>query len=247
MLFRTLALLTLALVFATSSFAQFGKSKPTPKTAEEYFAERAMRDASRLTQGVAGREVIRECYGIVLQRAESRMEEAFAIHDKLCADRTQPRDQWARNCFALADMYRRGLATEQDFAKAKTHYDAACFDGDHAGACIQQAYNSQKGEERYVDLEHARALYTQACELDDPGGCAGRGNLMYAGLGGSRDRIRAANLLQDSCGEGYQWACTRLSEYGLCGAWRMAKSTGAGEASEWLLCERLSRGLNVFE
>ena len=112
MLFRTLALLTLALVFATSSFAQFGKSKPTPKTAEEYFAERAMRDASRLTQGVAGRDVIRASDGIDLQRAESRMEEAFAIHDKLCADRTQPRDQWARNCFALADMYRRGLATE---------------------------------------------------------------------------------------------------------------------------------------
>jgi len=247
MLFRTLALLTLALVFATSSFAQFGKPKPTPKTAEEYFAERAMRDASRLTQGVAGRDVIRPSDGIDLQRAESRMEEAFAIHDKLCADRTQPYDQWARNCFALADMYRRGLATEQDFAKAKTHYDAACFDGDHAGACVQQAYNSQKGEERYVDLEHARALYSQACDLDDPGGCAGLGNMMYAGLGGSRDRIRAANLLQDSCAEGYQWACTRLSEYGLCGAWRMAKSTGSGEASEWLLCERLSRGLNVFE
>ncbi|MEM7460762.1 MAG: tetratricopeptide repeat protein [Pseudomonadota bacterium] len=247
MLFRTLALLTLAIVFATSSFAQFGKSKPTPKTAEEYFAERAMRDASRLTQGVAGRDIIRPSDGIDLQRAESRMEEAFAVYDKLCNDRTLPRDQWARNCFALADMYRRGLATEQDSTQARIHYDAACFEGDHPGACVQQAYSSQKGDERDVDLEHARALYTQACDLDDAGGCAGLGNMMYAGLGGSRDRIEAANLLQNACADGYQWACTRLSEYGLCGAWRMAKTENGAEASEWLLCERLSRGLNVFD
>ena len=247
MQFRGLALLMLSLVFAMSAFAQFGKPKPTPKTTEEYFAERALRDASRLTQGVAGRDIIRPSDGIDLQRAESRMDEAFNIYTNLCSDRALPQDQWARNCFALADMYRRGLGTEQDYDLARTHSDAACIEGRHTGACMQQAYISQKGSDGEPDLEHARALYDQACELDDPGGCAGLGNMVYAGLGGPRDRQQGANLLQASCADGYQWGCTRLTEYGLCTAWRMARSTEGGQVSERLLCERLSRGLNVFE
>lgn len=247
MVFRTLALLTLALLFSLSAFAQFGKPKPTPKIADEYFAERAMRDAARLTQGVAGRDIIRDSDGVDLQRAEARMESAFEIFGALCANRDLPKDQWARNCFALADMYRRGLGTEQDYDESRRHYDAACLEGQHAGACMQQAYNSQKGSDGDADLDHARLLYETACDLNEPGGCAGLGNMTYAGLGGSRDRQRGANLLQDSCADGYQWACTRLTEYGLCGAWRMAKTGSDGEISERLLCERLSRGLNVFE
>lgn len=247
MVSRTLALFALTSLFALSAFAQFGKTKPTPKTADEYFAERAMRDAARLTQGVAGRDVVRASDGIDLQRAESRMESAFEIYSTLCSDRDLPTDQWARNCFALADMYRRGLGTEQDYDEAKLNYDAACLQGQHAGACMQQAYNSQKGSDGDVDLNHARILYDTACDLREPGGCAGLGNMMYAGLGGARDRQQGANLMQDACADGYQWACTRLTEYGLCDAWRMAKTNENGEISERLLCDRLSRGLNVFD
>lgn len=245
MLIRHLALLIFAIAFAATASAQFGKPKPTPKNADEYFAERAMRDASRMTFGVEGREVVRAEDGVDLARAEARMEEALEIYERLCADRALPRDQWARNCFSLGEMHRRGTGTVQDYAKARVHYDTACLVGRHTGACMQQAYISQKGEARDKDLDHARALYEQACDLDDPGGCAGLGNMMYAGLGGNRNRTEAAQLLQDSCGDGYQWACTRLTEYGLCDAWRMAKSSDGGEIGERLLCERLSRGLNV--
>lgn len=247
MVFRHFVLWVFAIALAATAAAQFGKPKPTPKNADEYFAERAMRDAGRLTEGVAGRDVIRPGDGVDLERAEARMEEAYAIYVKLCEDRTLPRDQWARNCFSLADMYRRGLATEQDYVRARTYYDAACLVGRHTESCIQQAYLSQKGPERQVDLRHARALYDHACDLKDPAGCAGLGNMMYAGLGGSRNRTQAAQLLQESCSDGYDWACSRLSEYGLCGAWRMATSSRDGDISERLLCDRLSRGLNVFE
>jgi len=214
MLFRSLALLSLSLVLASSAFAQFGKPQPTPKTADEYFAERAMRDASRLTQGVLGRDIIREEDGVNLQRAESRMDGAIEIFARLCSDRGLPQDQWARNCYSLADMYRRGLGTEQDYAKAKTHYDAACLDGRHSGACMQQAYISHKGSAGEADVEHARELYSQACRMKDPGGCSGLGNMLYMGIGGPRDRSRAVTLLQDACADEYEWACTRLIEYG---------------------------------
>jgi len=215
MLVRLFAAIAVALAFSATASAQFGKPQPTPKNAAEYFAERAMRDAARLTYGVEGRDVIKPEDGVDLARAERRMEEALEIFAELCADRTLPRDQWARNCFSLADMHRRGSGTEQDYAKAKVIYDAACLEGRHAGACIQQAYISHKGAAGEQDLDHARALYEQACSLNDPTGCAGLGNMMYMGLGGSRDRPRAVRLLQESCAEEYEWACTRLVEYGL--------------------------------
>jgi len=214
MLFRSLALLSLSLVLASSAFAQFGKPQPTPKTADEYFAERAMRDASRLTQGVLGRDIIRPEDGVDLQRAESRMEEAIEIFARLCSDRSLPQDQWARNCYSLADMHRRGLGTEQDYAKAETYYNSACFVGRHPGACTQQAYISHKGSGGKTDLEYARSLYGQACRLKDPGGCSGLGNMLFMGIGGPRDRSRAVMLLQDACADEYEWACTRLTEYG---------------------------------
>ena len=213
--FRLLALLLISAAFAASAFAQFGKPQPTPKNQDEYLAERAMREASRLTQGVAGRDIIRPSDGVDLARAEERMETALAVYTRLCADRSLPQDQWARNCFARGEMHRRGSGTEQDYAEAKASYDAACLDGRHTGACMQQAYISQKGSAGEIDLDHARVLYDRACSLRDPGGCAGLGNMMYMGLGGTRDRPTAVRLLQDSCADEYQWACTRLVEYGL--------------------------------
>ena len=215
MLVRLFALFSLAFAMTATASAQFGKAQPTAKSADEYFAERAMRDASRLTAGVEGRDVIKPEDGMDLARAEQRMEEAFEIYDRLCADRAQPRDQWARNCFALADMHRRGSGTVQDYPKAKSLYNEACFDGRHSGACLQQAYISAKGSAGEKELEYARGLYDQACDLDAPAGCAGLANMMYMGLGGSRDRPTAVRLLQDACSDEYDWACTRLIEYGL--------------------------------
>lgn len=214
MLVRLFATLFIAAMMIGTASAQFGQSKPTPKNADEYFAERAMRDAARMTFGAEGRDIIKTEDGVDLARAERRMEEALEIYDRMCADRSLPQDQWARNCFALGEMHRRGNGTVQDFATAKASYNTACLEGRHTGACMQQAYNSQKGSDGTIDLDHARALYEHACTLKDSGGCAGLGNMMYMGLGGSRDRPTAIRLLQESCAEEYAWACTRLTEYG---------------------------------
>lgn len=215
MLIRSLALFCLVALSAVPAMAQFGKPEPTPKSADEYFAERALRDASRLTAGVSGREIIKPEDGVNLARAEGRMEEALEIYQRLCGDRSAPQDQWARNCFALGDMYRRGMGTVQDYPRAKIHYSAACLEGRHSRACMQQAYIAQKGSAGEVDNDQARTLYEQACALNEPGGCAGLGNMMYMGLGGSRNRPRATTLLQDACAAEFDWACTRLIEYGL--------------------------------
>lgn len=215
MLIRLLSVFCFFAISAVPASAQFGKPEPTPKSADEYFAERALRDASRLTAGVSGRDVIKPEDGMDLARAERRMEEALEIYQRLCGDRSSPQDQWARNCFALGDMYRRGMGTVQDYERAKIHYNAACLEGRHGDACLQQAYISAKGSAGEVDNDHARALYEQACTLNEPGGCAGLGNMMYMGLGGPRNRSRAVTLLQEACADEFEWACTRLIEYGL--------------------------------
>jgi len=215
MVVRAFAVMCLSLWALGQAHAQFGAPKPTPKSADEYFAERALRDAARLTEGVSGREVIKPEDGVDLARAEQRMEAALEVYNRLCTDRTLPRDQWARNCFALGEMYRRGTGTEQDYQRAKTLYDEACFDGDHTGACMQQAFISQKGTGGDVDLPYAWALYDHGCKLDDAAACAGLGNMMYMGRGGRRDQSEAIRLLQESCADEYEWACPRLIEYGL--------------------------------
>lgn len=216
MISRLFACLSLTILLSATASAQFGKPKPTPISAEEYHAERALRDASRLTEGVAGRDIIKPEHGIDLERAQLRFDEAREIYTKLCENRSLPRDQWARNCNTLGDIYRRGMGVAQDYTAARTYYDDACLLGRHVNACMQQAFISQKGrDDDEPDMEHARKLYSFACNLRDPGACAGYGNLLYVGLGGTQDRPRGIRLMQDSCRDGYEWACTRLEEFGL--------------------------------
>jgi TPR repeat protein len=44
----------------------------------------------------------------------------------------------ARDCKIMGDLTRAGLGVEQDYAKAQSYYDRACFDGD-TDACKELA------------------------------------------------------------------------------------------------------------
>jgi len=211
---RFLALIGFFVLFSLSAAAQFGKPKPTPKNAAEYFAERALVDAGRLAEG-SYKDALADSDIAKLERSEARLAEALEGFTALCEDRSLPRDQWARNCFALGHMHRKGQGTEQDYAAAKIHYDAACLEGRHLEACMQQAYTSHKGSAGERDYEHARLLYSSACDLRHAGACAGLGNMLYRGLGGTEDRPKGTRLMQDACRDQYEWACSRLSDYGL--------------------------------
>lgn len=201
---------------ASPAMAQWIKDdRPTPKNAKEYFAQRALSDASYMTQGEGGAIIIEAD----LDYANSRLDDAFEAYSELCTDRTLPTDQWARNCFELGNLHRRGLGTVQDRQTANSLYSEACFDGLNTDACMQLAYAQQRGtpvRNRPVKPkpEEARKTYGFACDLDHSPACAGLGNMLYAGIGGDQDRRRGVTLLDDACKDGYQWACTRLTEYG---------------------------------
>ena len=100
MLKRFLAQVTILVmlsgVSAAPALAQWVKdNKPTPKSAEEYYAERALVDASRITSGDGNAVVIQTD----LDEANSRLDAARSTYQSLCENRELPKDQWARNCF----------------------------------------------------------------------------------------------------------------------------------------------------
>ncbi len=202
------------LMFSLPVQAQFGPAHETPPNSDEIFADRAMRDAAALQSGRRG-DIVTADDGVDLEQAGRWHERAREKYTSLCADRTLPRDAWARNCFKLANMSRRGLGFRQDYEYAEVLFREACVDGQHTPSCLQQAYIDHTGATGRTDWISARALYTIACDRNDPSGCAGLGNMLYRGQGGKSDRARGALLLQSACAEDYEWACERLRGFGI--------------------------------
>ncbi|MEL6829885.1 MAG: tetratricopeptide repeat protein [Pseudomonadota bacterium] len=197
------------------AFAQFGPTeRETPRSAEEILADRAMTDAALLLQSKQ-RDIITADDGIDIEQAQRWYNTARANYTTLCDDRNAPKDVWVRNCYKLADIYRRGLGVAQDYDLAETLYRETCTVGGLTDACLQQAYIDHTGPTGDQDWSSARELYTIACNRRDMSGCAGLGNMLYRGQGGPIDRDRGARLLQDACAAEYDWACDRLRGFGL--------------------------------
>ncbi|WOR15472.1 tetratricopeptide repeat protein [Hyphomonas sp. FCG-A18] len=214
MIVRIAAFLTASLALTLPALAQFGPPRDTPPTQREIYADRALATGMRFSTGLA-RDVVTADDGVDLDRTEFWFDEALGAYTELCSDKTAPRDFWARNCYKLGDMYRRGLGTPQDYASAEMHFLAACEQGKHIEACLQQAHIDHTGNAGETDWPRARKLYSQACSAKEPSGCAGLGNMLYRGQGGFPDRKRGARLLQDACAADYEWACERIVGYGL--------------------------------
>lgn len=214
-MFNRLPLLLICLTaFTLPASAQFGAKQETGKSTEEIQAERAYRMAVDLSQG-GGEFSPPEITGLDLERSAQLLAGALDVRQRYCDDRSRPTDQWARNCKIVGDYYRKGIAVEQDYAQAKIHYEAACFNGENAEACVQQAYLDHKGRAGEQDRDAAYKLYKQACDLGSARGCAGYGHMLYFGQGGVSDRDEGRSILQKACVDGDAWACERLRDLGL--------------------------------
>lgn len=197
-----------------AAHAQFGPERESPRTAKEIYADRAMNDAASLIR-LTPKDVVTADDGIDIDRAQRWYDQARVRYEELCRDRSTKADAWSRNCFKLANIYRRGLGVTQDYPRAEKLYVAACQEGEHLESCLQQAYTDHTGNAGERDWPRARKLYEIACDLGDQSGCAGLGNMLYRGQGGNVDRSLGTALLQDACAGQYQWACERLEGFGL--------------------------------
>lgn len=214
MIARIALFLTASFALVMPAFAQFEPPEPTPKTTKERYAERAMGNALSFSEASDATIVTPED-GIDPERMQFWFDEARAVYEPLCSDRSGPKDLWARNCFNLADMYRRGLGLRQDYEKASELYVAACEEGGHQDACLAQAYIDHSGNGGEKNWTRARELYDRACDEGSAVGCAGLGNMLYRGQGGFPNRRRGAQLLRQACADEYSWACERLEGFGI--------------------------------
>ncbi|MDJ0922373.1 MAG: tetratricopeptide repeat protein [Henriciella sp.] len=214
-MFKRLCLaLSCCAVLISPALAQFGPKPPTPRVAKEIQADRAMVDASELVRTLYT-DVVTEEDGIDPDQANKWYTLARNNYTELCENREAATDFWARNCYKLADIYRRGLGVTQNYRKASELYTEACLAGRHLESCLQQAHIDHVGNAGAKDWPNARQLYQTACDMGDASGCAGLGNMLYRGQGGAPDRIRGARLLQDACSDEYTWACERIVSYGI--------------------------------
>lgn len=210
---RVLAILALCLALPLSSQAQFGPPEPTPRNAKEIYADRAITTAFGFLETRQGDVVSSD--DIDPERAAFWFQEAVDAYTELCEARDNPRDQWARNCYKLGGMYLRGEGIAQSYSQAEDLFLEACRAGQNTEACLQQAYTDHTGNAGETNWNQARELYDIACTRGDQAGCAGLGNMLYRAQGGPPDRPRAARLLMDACADDYQWACDRLTGFGL--------------------------------
>ncbi len=214
MLARLILVLTCIAALPLAATAQFGPEQASPRTAKEIYADRAMKDAANLIR-VTPTDIVTTKDGIDPERAQKWHNQARTRYQELCDARETRADFWSRNCYKLADIYRRGLGITQDYSLAKTFYMAACLEGQHLNACLQQAYIDHAGNAGEKDWPNARKLYEIACDMGDPSGCAGLGNMLYRAQGGPEDRKLGAILIQNACAAEYEWACERLEGFGL--------------------------------
>lgn len=214
MIARITAILFVSFALTLPTMAQFGPKEPTPKTTQERYAERAIANALSFSE-VSPKTVVTSDDGIDPERMQFWFDEARDVYQSYCDDRASAKDLWARNCFNLADMYRRGVGVRQDYALATDLYLAACEQGGHVDACLAQAYIDHSGNGGEQNWARARMLYDGACTEGSWVGCAGLGNMLYRGQGGMADRPRGARLLRQACTNEYAWACERLEGFGI--------------------------------
>ncbi len=214
MITRVLVSTLAVLLLSGKALAQFGPPRETPRSAAEIYADRAVDTAASFLQGSSA-DVLTDDDKTDPDRAQFWFDEARTSYDALCNDRSSPKDEWARNCHKLANLHLRGQGTPQDYDLAAELFLAACRDGGHTDACLQQAYTDHIGNAGEKNWPRARDLYDRACSQGAPAGCAGLGNMLYRAQGGLPDRVRATRLLQDACNDEYDWACDRLDGFGL--------------------------------
>ncbi|WP_084397766.1 tetratricopeptide repeat protein [Henriciella aquimarina] len=181
--------LTAAAALAPSASAQFGREEVARPDAKELYADRAMKNGW--------------------------YDDAMENYTNACNDKTRQKAVWARNCRKLADMYRMGKGTQQDYSRAGSLYEEACYDGRDAKSCRQQAYLKFEGVGSDKDLPDARKLYKQGCELDDQTSCGGYGSMLYRGQGGEMKRDEGKRYIQEACDAGDEWSCERARGFGL--------------------------------
>jgi TPR repeat protein len=120
-------------------------------------------------------------------------------------------------CYRLGLLYERGIGGEQDYSKAATLYDKACYEGPIGNpkeACEKLGNLYYNGIGIKKNYSKAAAAYERACELYSGEGCLIAGNMYSEGKIVKRDSAKAKSYYQSACRRGYSSACDHLENRG---------------------------------
>ncbi|MEM7766110.1 MAG: hypothetical protein AAF253_01320 [Pseudomonadota bacterium] len=118
------------------------------------------------------------------------------------------------SCLRAADDWRIGRGGPQDYGLAIEYADLACQRRVADGCTVAATIHFEGRATGEPDYGAAREAYGAACDLSDPRGCAGLGNMQYIGLGGLRERREGIENLRQACRQAFDYACTQLRDYG---------------------------------
>jgi TPR repeat protein len=112
----------------------------------------------------------------------------------------------ATSCVALGAVYRKGIGTLRDPARALVLFEAACRAGSSRGCGLAgQSYLYGDG----VAVDHAKAMadLEKSCAHDYALGCFDAGMMYRNGVGVDADETLALERFRAACDLGYARAC----------------------------------------
>jgi len=110
---------------------------------------------------------------------------------------------------APEDLFRRGLGLERagNRRKAIEYYEAAC-EQNYAVACYQEA--KLAGDKQLYAV--SRSLFSKECAEGKAYACTNYGTMLAKGEGGSKDAVKARDVLDRACEKKQTVACLLLAE-----------------------------------
>ena len=126
--------------------------------------------------------------------------QALKYYEKVCKSKD---DISASICYEVADFYKAGKGTRQDFAKAKTYYEKACNAGID-DACVDLGVLYRTGNGVKQNYSTAKKYFEKACNADVARGCVLLGVLYGLGEGVKQDYSTAKNYAGKACDLGEQ-------------------------------------------
>jgi hypothetical protein len=129
----------------------------------------------------------------------AELQVAVGLFDQSC-------EREPKLCTNRAVMFRDGIHSRIDKARAAELFSRACVGGDGA-ACHDLALAYDKGSGVAKDESRAAELEIQACRLGFAHGCVVAGVNFFYGDGVAKDQTEAARYFRHACSRGNLWGC----------------------------------------
>lgn len=114
-------------------------------------------------------------------------------------------------CYALAAMMLKGEGGDKDVPAATELLSHLCQDNYSGQSCYVLGRVLHKPPpDDLENAEYVRDLYLRGCEYDYPESCYYAASMVYNGMGGPKDEVRAEELVQKACDGGHAKACEYL-------------------------------------